>query len=392
MAFKLTYPATAADYRERARARLPRFLFDYLDGGATDEQTLRANESDWDAIKLRQRVLKDVDNVDTATTLLGESCAMPVALAPIGLAGMLARRGEVQAAKCAEQANVRFTLSTVGICAIDEVQAAVEQGIWFQLYMIRDRARIEALLDKAWEAGCRTLVFTVDLPQPGMRHRDVRNGITSPGTRSKILKATQLIRRPGWLWDVGIRGKPHSFGNLSDVMPGTTELDAIKAWIDAQFDPTVTWKDIEWLRSRWKGKLLLKGILDADDARQAVNVGADGIIVSNHGGRQLDGVASGVGKLPEIVAAVDGVEAAKEIIVDGGIRSGVDIFRALALGAQGVMIGRPWAWALAGEGQKGLNNLLTSLQQELRLAMMLTGVTRIEDINTEHLDYPGETK
>ncbi len=384
---KLTFPVTAADYRKRARARLPKFLFDYLDGGATDEQTLRANETDWHKIKLRQRVLVDVDQIDTATTIVGESCAMPVVLAPLGLAGMMARRGEVLAARSAEAAGIPFTLSTVGICPVEEVQAAVSRATWFQLYMIRDRNRIKTLLEKAWTAGCRTLVFTVDLPQPGMRHRDIRNGISSPGARAKTLKMIHLLSRPRWLWDVAIRGGPLNFGNLSDVMPGTGNLDAIKAWIDAQFDPTVTWEDMAWLRQHWQGQLLLKGILDADDARQAADIGADGIVISNHGGRQLDGVASGVSKLPEIVAAV-GSET--EILVDGGVRSGVDIFRALALGAQGVMIGRPWAWALAGAGETGLNHLLASLQQELRLAMTLTGVTRINDIGMDQLERIGD--
>jgi L-lactate dehydrogenase (cytochrome) len=253
--------------------------------------------------------------------------------------------------------------------------------------MLRDRARIEALLDKAWAAGCRTLVFTVDLPRPGMRHRDARNGLSNPGVRAKTLKIAQLLTSPRWLWDVAVRGGPLNFGNLNDVMPGTNDLNAIKDWIETQFDPTVTWDDIAWLRDRWQGRLMLKGILDADDARQAVDCGSDGIVVSNHGGRQLDGVASGAGKLPDIVTAVDGKTA---ILVDGGIRSGVDIFRALALGAQGVMIGRPWAWALAAAGENGLNNLLTGLQQELRMAMTLTGVTRINDIGPDQLDQTGE--
>lgn len=383
----LKFPVTANDYRNLARKRLPGFLFDYLDGGATDEQTLRANETDWHNIKLRQRVLVDVDQVDTSSELLGEPCAMPVVLAPIGLAGMMARRGEVQAARAAEKHHIPFTLSTVGICSVEEVQAAVNHAIWFQLYMIRDRHRIEVLLDKAWSAGTRTLIMTVDLPQPGMRHRDARNGLSSPGLRAKILKVSQLLSHPRWLWNVAIRGKPLHFGNLDDVMPGAHDMDAIKAWIDSQFDPTVTWDDIRWLRDRWQGQLILKGILDADDARQAVDHGANGIVVSNHGGRQLDGVASGARKLPDIVDAVQGQT---DILVDGGVRSGVDIFRALALGANGVMMGRPWIWALAAAGEAGLNNLLTGLQQELRLAMTLTGVTRITDITTDQLDLTGE--
>lgn len=379
------YPATAEDYREKARARLPRFLFDYLDGGATDEQTLRANETDWAGIKLRQRVLINVDQVDTTSTLAGQSCSMPVVLAPLGLAGMMARRGEVQAVRVANAAGIPFTLSTVGICPVEEVQAAATETAWFQLYMIRDRARIEALLEKAWAAGCRTLVFTVDLPLPGRRHRDFRNGLASGGPRARFLKIQQLLSRPGWLWDVALRGGPLSFGNLSDAVPDANNLDGFKKWIDTQFDPTVTWSDIQWIRDHWQGKLLIKGILDVDDAHQAVQLGADAIVVSNHGGRQLDGVSSSAGKLPEIVAAVG---SQTEILVDGGVRSGTDVFRALALGARGVMVGRPWAWALAGGGEAGLTNLLTSWQQELRLAMTLTGVTRIADIGTDQLDRP----
>lgn len=383
----LKFPVTAKDYRNLARRRLPGFLFDYLDGGATDEQTLRANETDWHNIKLRQRVLVDVDQVDTSSELLGEPCAMPVVLAPIGLAGMMARRGEVQAARAAEKYHIPFTLSTVGICSVEEVQAAVNRAIWFQLYMIRDRHRIEALLNRAWSAGTCTLIMTVDLPQPGMRHRDARNGLTSPGLRAKALKIGQLLSHPRWLWNVAMRGKPLHFGNLNDVMPDANDMDAIKAWIDSQFDPTVIWDDITWLRDRWQGQLILKGILDADDARQAVDYGADGIVVSNHGGRQLDGVASGARKLPDIVDAVHGQT---DILVDGGVRSGVDIYRALALGANGVMMGRPWIWALAAAGEAGLNTLLTSLHDELRLAMTLTGVTQIADIGPDQLDRTGE--
>ncbi|TKV69274.1 L-lactate dehydrogenase [Marinobacter panjinensis] len=382
---KFGYPATADDYREKARARLPGFLFDYLDGGATNEQTLRANEADWANIHLRQRVLVNVDQVDTTVTLAGQPCSMPVVLAPLGLAGMMAQRGEVQAVRAANAAGIPFTLSTVGICPVEEVQAATTEAAWFQLYMIRDRARVKALLEKAWSAGCRTLVFTVDLPLPGMRHRDFRNGLAGTGPRSKLLKIQQLLSRPGWLWNVAVRGGPLSFGNLSDALPDARNLDAVKDWIDTQFDPTVTWADIEWIRQHWQGKLLLKGILDVEDAHLAVQVGADGIVVSNHGGRQLDGVASGAGKLPDIVAAVG---SQTEILVDGGVRSGTDVFRALALGAHGVMIGRPWAYALAGGGEAGLTRLLRRWQQELRLAMTLTGVTRIADIGTDQLDRP----
>lgn len=383
----LGFPVTAGDFRDQARARLPRFLFDYLDGGSSDEQTLRANAAAWSEVTLRQRVLGDVDRVDTRTTLGGQACAMPLVLAPVGLAGMMAQRGEVLAVRAANTVGVPFTLSTVGICPLAEVAAAASAPFWFQLYMIRDRDRVGELLKSAWQAGCRTLVFTVDLPIPGMRHRDTRNGLGSTDLRARALRLQQVSSRPGWLWNVALRGGPLTFGNLSDAVPGARSLDAFKAWVDSQFDPTVTWVDIAWLRQRWPGTLILKGILEADDAQHAVQVGADGIVVSNHGGRQLDGVSATASKLPDIVAAVGGQT---EILVDGGIRSGVDVFRALALGANGVMIGRPWAWALAAAGEAGITRLLHSWQQELRLVMMLTGVTNIAGIGRAQLDRISE--
>jgi L-lactate dehydrogenase (cytochrome) len=379
----LTYPATALDYRRLAQRRLPRFLFDYIDGGASDERTLAANVADFAAMRLRQRVLVNVTDVDTRATLAGEACSMPLALAPVGLAGMMARRGEAQAVRAANAAGVPFTLSTVGICPLAEVQAASRAPFWFQLYMIRDRGVILDLLDKAWAAGCRTLVFTVDLPIPGMRHRDTRNGVSARGARAALLKAWQVLARPGWIWNVALRGKPLRFGCLTEQVPGARDLEAFWAWVNAQFDTSVTWRDIEWLRTHWKGRLLLKGILDAEDARAAVTVGADGIVVSNHGGRQLDSAASTISKLPAIVQAVG---AKTEVLLDGGVRSGADIFKAIALGARGVLIGRPWVWALAGAGQRGLRDLLATLQRELQLTMTMAGVTRIADIDASHLD------
>lgn len=376
-------PVTVADYQQLAQRRLPRFLFDYVDGGASNEQTLATNVADWANIHLRQRVLVDVDAIDTATTLSGEVCELPVVLAPVGLAGMMARRGEVQAVRAANAAGVPFTLSTVGICALDEVNAAASAPFWFQLYMMRDRARVLALLQSAWDAGCRTLVCTVDLPLPGMRHRDSRNGLGNTSPRAGWLRAQQVLTRPSWLWHVAVRGGPLTFGNLSEAVPGARNLDAFKAWVDSQFDASVTWADMAWLRQHWRGKLILKGILDVADAQQAVDAGADAIVVSNHGGRQLDGVASTASKLPGLAAAVG---ERIEILVDGGVRCGVDVFRALALGADGVMIGRPWVWALAAAGQQGVSQLLASWQQELRMAMTLTGVKRIADIGSNQLD------
>ena len=377
------YPASARDYRRLAQARLPRFLFDYIDGGASQEQTLRANADAWMRVGLRQRVLVDVAGVDTATTLAGQACAMPLALAPLGLAGMMARRGEVQAARAAEAAGVPFTLSTVGICPLAEIGPAVAQAPWFQLYMLRDRGIVQALLQQAWEAGCRVLVFTVDLPVACMRHRDTRNGLGAGGLRARLLKAGDLLGHPRWLWDVGVRGKPHLFGNLGALLPGVRDLDGFKAWVDTQFDPSVTWADIDWLRAQWPGTLLLKGILDEDDARAAVRAGAQGLVVSNHGGRQLDGVAATAVKLPAIAQAVAGQA---QLLVDGGIRSGEDVLRALALGAQGVLIGRPWIWALAAGGEVALAGLLARWREELRLAMSLAGVRRVADIDARVLD------
>jgi L-lactate dehydrogenase (cytochrome) len=377
-------PVTSTDYRRLAEKRLPRFLFDYVDGGANEERTMAANVADLAALRIRQRVMRDVSAVDTSTILAGRSAAMPLALAPVGMAGMFARRGEVQAIRAADQAGVPFTLSTVGICPIEEIRAASAGPFWFQLYMMRDREVVERLLVRAQAGGCTALLFTVDLAVAGLRYRDFRNGMLGRDSmREKLAKAWQLGTRPGWIRDVGLLGKPHSFGSLSDVVPDPTDLQAYKTWIDAQFDPTVTWKDIEWLRSIWRGKLYIKGVLEPDDARAAIDAGADGVVVSNHGGRQLDSVASSASKLPGVAAAV-GDRA--EVLVDGGIRGGIDVLKAVALGARGVLIGRPWVWAMAGAGQQGLSDLLAGFKVELKVAMALAGVTRIADIDRSVLD------
>ncbi len=376
-------PATIEDYRDLARRRLPRFLFDYYDGGSGRERTMAANAGDWDAVKLRQRVLVDVDQIDTSSSIVGEDCGMPLALSPVGLAGMAERRGEVQAVRAANAAGVPFTLSTVGLCGLDEVNQATDKPFWFQLYMIRDRGVVEAVIDEAWAAGCRTLISTIDLPMPGPRHRDTRNGMAVPGLRAKLLKVGQVLVRPGWVWNVALRGGPMSLGTMNPHVPAASDPDSFREWIDTQFDPTVTWSDMEWLRNKWQGRLLLKGILDREDAERAVEAGADGIVVSNHGGRQLDGVSSTAAKLPDIVDAVD---QRIEVLVDGGINGGIDVFRALALGANGAMIGRAWIWALAAGGQAGVQALLAGYRDELRLAMALTGVTRIADIGPHCLD------
>jgi len=377
-------PITVQDYRRLAKKRLPGFLFDYIDGGANKEDSMRANEEGFLNYNLIQRVMHDVDDIDTSTVLSGQAASMPLVLAPIGMAGMMARRGEVQAARSAEKAGIPFTTSTVGICPLEEVQAATRSPFWFQLYMLRDRGLVKALLERANTAGCETLVFTVDLPVAGMRHRDYRNGMLGGGFKGKVAKLAQILSHPRWVFDVGIKGKPHNFGNLREVVPNPNDLDAYKDFIDSQFDPTVTWKDIAWLRSIWEGRILIKGVMTADDAIAAADVGADGVIVSNHGGRQLDGVASTISSLPEVSKAVsDRVE----VYMDGGVCNGIDIIKAVALGANGVLIGRPWVWAVAGRGENGLVDMLRVFQQEVAVGMALMGVKRIVDITADLVTY-----
>lgn len=377
-------PVTAEDYRRLAAKRLPRFLFDYVDGGAGEEQTLAANRADFLDYRLQQRVLRDVSRIETTTVLCGRPARMPVALAPVGLAGMMARRGEVLAARAAQAAGVPFCLSTVGVCPLEEVNAALDEPCWFQLYMLRDRGLVEALLQRASAGGCRVLLFTVDLAVTGMRHRDTQGGMLGG---APLAKARQLLARPRWLYDVAVRGKPHVFGHLVEQVPDPNDFGSFKAFIDTQFDPSVTWKDIEWLRSKWPGKLLIKGVMSAEDASAAADSGADGAIVSNHGGRQLDGVASCIRTLPKVAQAVgDRVE----VLMDGGVRSGTDVVKALALGARGVLIGRPWVWALAARGEAGLANYLDMLQREIAVTMALMGVNRADEITPELIHGPGE--
>ncbi len=376
-------PISVDDYERRARWRLPRFLYDYAAGGANNEETLSANRNDFAQITLRQRVMRDVSEVSTATTLLGQQAAMPVALAPVGMAGMYARRGEVQAAKAAETVGIPFTGSTMGVCSIDEINAATTSPNWFQLYMLRDREFVQEMLQRAWNSGTRTLVFTVDLAVPGARLRDFRNGMIGGGWLGKASQLAQLATSPGWAWDVGINGKPHFLGNLSGRVADAKDLNSYRDFVESQFDPTVTWDDIRWLRDQWQGKLLIKGVLEADDARAAIDCGAEGVVVSNHGGRQLDAVASGIRKLPEVVKALDGNG---EAYIDGGVRNGIDVVRAVALGAQGVLMGRPWLYALAVHGEAGVRNLLGVFQREIAIALALTGVNSMGELNEDAID------
>jgi L-lactate dehydrogenase (cytochrome) len=374
-------PVNVADYREAARRRLPRVLFDYIDGGAYAEWTLAENVEALKRLTLRQRVLRDVSKLNFKTRLFGQEMSMPVALAPVGFAGMNARRGEVQAARAAQAAGIPFCLSTVGLCSIDEVAGAVAPP-WFQLYMIRDRGFMSELLATARHAGCPVLLFTVDLPIPGVRYRDARNTMIATTFAARARQVLDGLAHPAWLWDVQVNGGPHALGNLAAATQGLNNLSSYWAWVGRNFDPSVTWKDIDWVRERWPGPLVIKGILDAEDARQAQACGADGIVVSNHGGRQLDGAPASITALPAIAEALGG---AMPVLMDGGIRSGLDVLKALALGADACLIGRAWAFALAARGEAGVAHVLTLMRQELRLAMSLTGCLDVADAGSELL-------
>lgn len=371
------------DFRELARRRLPRFLFEYMDGGSYAEVTLRRNISDLESIALRQRVLRDVSEIDLSTELFGQKMALPVALAPIGLAGMNARRGECQAVRAADKAGIPFTLSTVSACPIDEVAQAAAKPFWFQLYMIRDRAFMRDLMQQAMAANCSALVFTVDMPVPGSRYRDYRTGLAgSPGLKGAIWRAGQGALRPNWAWDVGVMGRPHHLGNVAPVLKGKTGIEDFFAWMRNNFDPSINWRDLDFIRSEWTGPLIIKGILDPEDAKEAADLGADGIVVSNHGGRQLDGVLSSAKALPPIAEAVGD---RLTVLADGGVRSGLDVVRMLALGAKGVLLGRAWAYALGAAGEAGITKMLGLIEAEMRVAMALTGVTRINQIKKANL-------
>jgi len=375
--------ASIGDYREAARRRLPHFLFEYFDGGSYAERTLRANIEDLQDIALRQRVLNDVSAIDLSTTLFGQPMSMPVALGPIGLAGMAARRGEVQAARAAAAKGVPFTLSTVSACSLAEVACGSPTPFWFQLYMVRDRGFMRALLDEASGAHCPVLVFTVDMPLPGARYRDVRSGLSGAANlRGQARRVGQAMTRPRWAWDVGLNGRPHQLGNVAPLLGPKSGLEDFLGWMKDNFDPRVTWADLDFVRTHWKGPIVIKGILDADDARRAAEASVDGIIVSNHGGRQLDGVPS-VARALCVIA--DAVGDRLTLLADGGVRSGLDVVRMLALGAKGVLLGRAWAFALAADGQRGVRHVLDLIEAEMRVAMALTGVTGVDRIGPETL-------
>lgn len=372
-----------SDYRALAQRRLPHFLFEYIDGGSFGEATLRRNLAALEAITLNQRILRDVSSIDTSATLFGQNLSLPIILGPVGLAGMNARRGEVQAARAAERAGIPFCLSTVSACTIGEVAAGTSRPFWFQLYMIRDRGFMRDLLVQAREAGCNALVFTVDMPVPGTRYRDYRSGLAgASGISGAVRRVMQAAVRPRWAWDVGLWGRPHALGNVAPVLGRKSGLEDFFAWMRNNFDPSVTWADLEFIRSEWQGRLIIKGIMDPDDAAQAADLGADGIVVSNHGGRQLDGAPATIEVLPRIAEAAG---HRLTVLADGGVRSGLDVVRMLALGAKGVLLGRAWAYALAAAGEAGVLHVLEMMAAEMRVAMALTGVTRAADINKEIL-------
>jgi L-lactate dehydrogenase (cytochrome) len=380
-------PATALDYRELARRRLPRQLFDYVDGGANEEATLRANVADLQVVLLRQRVMRDVSVRDQAVTVLGQRLSMPVILAPVGLGGAFARRAEVQAARAAEAAGVAFVESTVSICSIEEVAAATSTPPWFQLYVMRERGYAEELMARARAVGAPVLVLTIDLAVTGARHRDTRNALVGePPAWARARRGLDLLVHPRWIRDVAIEGRPLSFGNLEQAVPGARSPASFRTWVNRSFDPGVTWDDVAWIRRNWDGRLVVKGVLDPDDARRAADAGVDGLIVSNHGGRQLDSVASTARALPGVA---DAVGDQVEVLVDGGIRTGLDAVKMVALGARAVLIGRAWVWAVAARGEAGVRHILEVMRSDIDTALALTGHTSINDIDRTALDLGG---
>ncbi|XAW87664.1 FMN-dependent L-lactate dehydrogenase LldD [Vibrio sp. CDRSL-10 TSBA] len=372
--------SASTDYRAAAKAKLPPFLFHYIDGGSYSEHTLRRNTDDLSDIALRQRVLNDMSQLDLSTELFGEQLSMPIALAPVGLTGMYARRGEVQAATAACNKGIPFTLSTVSVCPIEEVAPAIERPMWFQLYVLKDRGFMKNVLERAKAAGVTTLVFTVDMPVPGARYRDMHSGMSGPNAAMR--RVIQAMTHPAWAWDVGLNGKPHDLGNISRYRGTPTKLEDYIGWLGANFDPSISWKDLEWIRDFWDGPMVIKGILDTEDAKDAVRFGADGIVVSNHGGRQLDGVLSTARALPAIADAVKGD---LKILVDSGIRTGLDVVRMLALGADCTLLGRAFVYALATHGQAGVENLLELFKKEMQVAMTLTGAKTIHQLSQDSL-------
>lgn len=375
--------ASVSDFRELARRRLPKIFFEYIDGGSYAEVTLQRNVADLEAIALRQRVMVDMTQLSMTTETLGQKLAMPVGLAPVGMAGMYGRRGEAQAARAAAAAGVPFCLSTVGVCSVEEV---AQTGVppWFQLYMLKDRGYMRELLGRAKSLGCPVLVFTVDLPTPGARYRDVRSGFTGSGKlEAALTQAWDGITHPAWTWDVFVHGRPHTLGSVASAVQESRRVTDFLSWIARNFDRSVTWKDLDWIRETWDGPIVVKGVLDPADARDAVQAGAQGLVVSNHGGRQLDGVRSSISALPRIA---DAVGDDLELYMDGGVRSGLDVLKALSLGAKACFLGRAWAYALGAGGEAQVRKMLDILRSELAVAMILTGCNDVRKAGRELLD------
>jgi L-lactate dehydrogenase (cytochrome) len=373
--------SSATDFREAARRRRQGNGTGKAEAGA--EETLRANVGDLQAVKLRQRVLRGSEQLDLSVDWFGERNDLPIALAPVGLAGMYARRGEIQAVRAACRRNIPFIQSTVSVCSLAEVAAQASRPIWFQLYVLKDRAFMRDVMRRARELGATTLVFTVDMPVPGARYRDAHSGMSGPN--APMRRMLQAMAHPRWALDVGLLGRPHDLGNISAYRGHATGLQDYMGWLGANFDPAIAWNDLQWIRDEWQGKLIIKGILDPDDARDAVALGADGIVVSNHGGRQLDGALSTARALPSIAAAV---KDKMTIFADGGVRTGTDVFRMLALGADGVLLGRAFVYALAVQGQAGVERLLAIMEKDLRTNMVLTGVKSVREIGPHLLASP----
>lgn len=374
------------DLRQLARRRVPRAFFDYADSGSYQEETLRANRADLEAIKLRQRILVDVSQRNLATTVIGQKLASPMILAPVGLCGMQHGNGEILSANAANAAGIPFILSTMSICSIEDVAEATGRPFWFQLYVIKDRSFSRDILGRAVKAKCNALVLTVDLQVLGQRHRDIKNGMTVP-PEIRIKNVIDVMSKPAWAWSI-LNGRRKTFGNLAGHVKGMDNVNQLAKWVGDQFDPALSWKDVEWIKKIWPGKLILKGIMDVEDARTAVKLGADAIVVSNHGGRQLDGAPSSISALPAIAQAVG---SDTEVLFDGGVRTGADLLRALALGARACLIGRAYIYGLGAGGEAGVSKAIDILEKELSVSMALTGCNRIAEIGP-HVLVGGKEK
>jgi L-lactate dehydrogenase (cytochrome) len=367
------------DLRQIHKRRVPKAFFDYVDRGSYAEETLHANRADLEKIKLRQRILVDISKRDLSTTILGEKASLPLILAPVGSTGMQYSDGEIHACRAAQAAGLPYTLSTMSICSIEDVAANVEKPFWFQLYVMRDRGFVKSLIERAIAAKCSALVLTVDLQVIGQRHADIKNGLSVPPQLLKLKNIVDFATKPGWLMGT-LRGKRRNFGNIAGHLSGSQDLASVSSWVASQFDPSLNWKDVEWIRSIWPGKLIIKGIHDVEDAREAARTGAHALVVSNHGGRQLDGAPSSISVLPKVV---DAVGSRIEVMFDGGIRSGQDVMRALARGAKSCMIGRSYIYGLGAGGEAGVTKAIDIIAQELSTTMGLCGINRIDEIGPQ---------